>query len=104
MSQARPGRGVFRLEGGDGADDAEQRALLERAGVDERVELERIELGEGVGAVHGKACEGGDCQREGSHDCGLDCSATTNKRRLGRTGRPRARLGASGGCEGGTAR
>ena len=43
------GRGLFLLEGGCGADDTEQRALLESAGVDERVEQDRIELGECVG-------------------------------------------------------
>ena len=46
------GRGLFLLEGGCGADDTEQRALLESAGVDEYVEQDRIELGEGVGVVH----------------------------------------------------
>ena len=46
------GRGLFRLEGGCGADDTEQRALLESAGLDEHVEQDRIELGESVGVVH----------------------------------------------------
>ena len=31
--------------------------------MDEQVERERIELGEGVGVVHGEARDGGDCQR-----------------------------------------
>ena len=43
----------------------------------------RVELGGGVGVVHGEARDAGHCQREGSGDCGLDCSAVTNETRLG---------------------
>ena len=46
------GRGVFRLEGGDGGDDAEQRTLLERSGVDEHIEGEIVDQGEGVRVVN----------------------------------------------------
>ena len=53
-----------RAAGAGWSDDAEQRALLERAGGDEQVKREHIELGEGVGVVHDEGREGGDCQRE----------------------------------------
>ena len=55
--------GRRRAAGAGCSDDAEQRVLLERSGVDEEVKRERIELGEGVGVVHGEAREGGDCHR-----------------------------------------
>ena len=71
------GRGVFRLEGGGGEDDVEQRALLERARVDEQVERERVELGAARhvrAAIASERCSG---------DCGLYCSAVTNEMRMG---------------------
>ena len=67
--ERRAASGVFRLECGNGGEDEEQRALLERAGVDEQVKWERIELGER--------------SERWSGDCGLYCSAVTNEMRMG---------------------